>query len=123
MLVLVFLLQFPPLFLLFGLVLDLVHRLGAWTGSGVNHMMPVSCGPRRQFLPSFDQQDAGVAYLSGPVLLDLETPVEVVLVPLAVCESRAGRLGPADAAALNAAVDLGFMEAEHDVKSVGSLRR
>ena len=42
-----------------------------------------------------------------------EAGLEVGLVALAVGEAGAGGLGPADAAALQAAVHLGLVEAEH----------
>ena len=76
-------------------------------------MMPVSRGPRRQFLPAFDEQNAGITDFSGSLFLDPEALAEVGFIALTVGEARAGRLGPADAAALQATVDFGFVEAEH----------
>ena len=76
-------------------------------------MVPVPRGSHGQFLPAFDEQHAGIADLSGPLLLYPEALAEVSLIALTVGEAAAGGLGAADAATLKAAVDLGFMEAEH----------
>ena len=55
------------------------------------------------------------------MLPDLKTSLEVVLVALAVSESGAARLGTADAATLQAPVDLRFVKTKHFPHSLLSI--
>ncbi len=77
------------------------------------HMLPVAVGSGRQFLPSFHQQHTCITDLSGSMVISHETLLKVYFISLAVCESRAGRLGTAYTAAIDAAVDLRLVKAEH----------
>ena len=86
----------------------------------VTYMLPVSIGSCRKFLPAFHEQDARIADLARTQLVDPETFLKVVLVALAVRETRTRRLRTADTAALQTAVDLGLVEAEHVCWSEGA---
>lgn len=76
-------------------------------------MMPVSVWSSWQFFPAFNQQYARIADLAWPPLKYLEAFGEVGLVPFAIRKTWTRRFGPTYTTALDAAVDLWFMEAEH----------
>ena len=76
-------------------------------------MVPVAGRPDRKLLPPLHEQHARVADLPRPTLVYPEALGEVTLIALTVREARGRRLGPAYTAPFKAAVDLGFMEAEH----------
>ena len=57
-------------------------------------MVPVARGPLGQLEEALDEEDAGVADLAGALVLlgvQVEAPLEHVLVPLAVGEPGAGK--------------------------------
>ena len=83
------------------------------TKKGNTYMLPVSVGADGKLLPTLHEQHTRVADLAGAKLVDSEALVKVVLVALAIGESRTRRLGAADAASLQTAIDLGLVEAEH----------
>lgn len=85
----------------------------AWARSRIHYMVPVLFRLKGQFFPPLYQQDTGIADISSPVLQQPKTESEGFLISSAVCESRAGRLRLADAAAFVAAIDLRFMKTKH----------
>jgi hypothetical protein len=51
------------------LLLGLDHALDAGSGPGVDDVVPVPGGARRQFDVAFDQKDTGIANFSGSMLV------------------------------------------------------
>ena len=92
----------------------LLHKiLRSRSGSGVHNVAPVPLGVLGKLLPALDEEDAGVADLALPLLLQLEAGAELSLVLGAVSEPRAARLGLADAAALRGPEHLRLVESCH----------
>ena len=74
------------------LLLVPVHRLEAGSQTGADHVVPVLRRAGRLFHETLDEEDAGVADLAGPLLLEGEAPGEDVLVLLAVREPGAAKI-------------------------------
>ena len=70
------------------LLLMFEHVLYPGPGPGVHHMGPVLGGVGRELLPSLDNQNTGIAYLTIASISKLETPGTVFFVLLTV--SKAG---------------------------------
>ena len=83
-------------------------------------MGPVLRCVQGQLLEPLDEEDAGVADVAAPGLLQLEAPGEELLVLAAPCEPGAARLCPADAAPLGRPVDQALVKGGHD-QDLGSV--
>ena len=71
------------------LLLGSGHDLHARALSGVNNVSPVLGNRGGQFVPSLDNEDAGIADIAPPLLLHLETALETCGVPLTCCKAGA----------------------------------
>ena len=65
------------------------HILYPGPGPGVHHMVPVLVGVGGQLLPPLDDEDTGVADLTIPHILKLETANTVTLILFTVSETGA----------------------------------
>lgn len=77
-------------------------------------MTPVTLAARRQALVALHQEDACIADLAVPRLVEIEALHRFLFVLPRGREAGAARLGAADAAAVGGAVDARFVEVEHD---------
>ena len=71
------------------LLLVLEDILDAGPGPGVHDVVPVLGGVGGQLLPPLHDEDAGVADLAVPRVLQLEAANTILLIFLTVCESGA----------------------------------
>lgn len=80
-----------PILLLF-LLPGFDHLLGARAGAGVHYMRPVLVRAQRKLLPTFDNENTGVADLALSCVKQSEAALETFRVPLTVSEPRAERV-------------------------------